>query len=256
MKNRSRIAIQIKCIGVIVSTVFMASAHAASFDCARATSFSEKAVCGDAALSLLDDTLAARYASAYAVAPDKRALAAVRDHEWHWRQTHCRDKTCVADWYGRRIAELTAEVDRNTGAESAVAARVPSPPEPVPSKTTQNLSMTASRQVDGPSMRVSDPSEIEGRSATTHRARDLPPLSNGPLPPDLIDRSGSVSFIETGKKIDSAGTTDVLPLPPGNWTAPAPVLSQAARPKAVAGYRLFNKGERTSARTVGIFVGF
>jgi uncharacterized protein len=257
MKNRSRIAIPIKCIGVIVSAVFMSSANAASFDCAKAASFSEKAVCSDPTLSSLDDTLGARYTQAYAVTPDKRALAAVRDHEWRWRQTHCRDKACVADWYERRIAELSADIDPKAPLEPAVSVVTPSVSALAAAKPTQKPPVAPSAQTLIVNVHPGAHSETVSRAPAPPpvHAVTLAPPSNGPLPPGFNDQDGSVVFGETLKSINDPKTTDILPLPPGNWAAAPAVLSQAEKP-AAAGYRLFNKGERTSARTVGIFVGF
>ena len=49
-------------LGIILGTVFLhAVAHAASFDCNKATSDVEKVICGNSELSRLDDDLSKRH---------------------------------------------------------------------------------------------------------------------------------------------------------------------------------------------------
>lgn len=96
---------------------YSALAQAASFHCPKNASSSEKLVCGDPALSSLDDKLAAVYLHAKDVTPDRDALEADRIHQWQWRQHNCKDKACVANWYNRRIGELQADVDQGKQAQ-------------------------------------------------------------------------------------------------------------------------------------------
>jgi len=94
------------------------SAYAASFHCPQNASASERLVCNDPTLSALDDKLAALYRSALDATPDTTALEADRVSQWQWRQHNCKDKACVTDWYGRRIAEL--EGDLKHGKQASV----------------------------------------------------------------------------------------------------------------------------------------
>jgi uncharacterized protein len=93
-------------------------AHAASFICPHNASASERIVCNDPTLSALDDKLAALYRSAFDATTDTTALEADRVSQWQWRQHNCKDKTCVTDWYNRRIAEM--EGDLKHGKQASV----------------------------------------------------------------------------------------------------------------------------------------
>ncbi|MCP1120758.1 lysozyme inhibitor LprI family protein [Robbsia andropogonis] len=93
------------------------SAHAASFDCKKGQSFSEKVVCETPYLSRLDDQLAAAYKHALDVTPDRQALEDSRVAQWQWRQKNCRDAACVTNWYERRLSELHADVAQGQKAQ-------------------------------------------------------------------------------------------------------------------------------------------
>lgn len=80
---------------------------AASFDCAKARSKSERLICGDPHLSALDDTLAALAAAGKKRAASPRAYQRALDEEWLVRQK-CEDIACVEGWYARRIQALAA----------------------------------------------------------------------------------------------------------------------------------------------------
>lgn len=83
------------------------SASAASFDCAKARSKSERLICGDPHLSALDDTLAALAAAGKKRADSPRAYQRALDEAWLVRQK-CEDIACVESWYARRIQALAA----------------------------------------------------------------------------------------------------------------------------------------------------
>jgi uncharacterized protein len=100
-------------------------AFAASFRCPHNASISEKLICGDPALSSLDDKLAAIYQRAKDAAPAADAIEADGVAQWQWRQRNCKDKTCVESWYERRIRELEADFSQGQDAEAAsLAARM------------------------------------------------------------------------------------------------------------------------------------
>lgn len=93
------------------------NAHAASFDCKKAASYSEHQVCNNAHLSQLDDKLGVAWKQALSVTPDKTSLEASRDQQWKWRQTNCHDDACVENWYERRISELNADYEQGKKAQ-------------------------------------------------------------------------------------------------------------------------------------------
>lgn len=96
-------------------------AQAASYNCKKARSYSEKLVCADAELSALDDSLEAARKAALATTRDKRAFRKRVDEKWLEREKGCQDRACVLSWYQTRIGELRGEA---TGALSEAAAAI------------------------------------------------------------------------------------------------------------------------------------
>ncbi|WP_075258494.1 lysozyme inhibitor LprI family protein [Herbaspirillum camelliae] len=97
------------------------STRAASFDCAKAGSSNEKMICADPQLSALDDRLGVLFRQARAGAPDKRAWRADADLHWRWREQHCRDRSCLLEWYQRRSIELQAQANAASASDPAPA---------------------------------------------------------------------------------------------------------------------------------------
>ncbi|MEJ7804628.1 MAG: hypothetical protein WKG03_01740 [Telluria sp.] len=82
------------------------SAQAASFDCVKARSTSERLICSDPQLSALDERLAKLAAAGKQRAASPRAYQRALDAAWSIRQK-CDDVACVEGWYARRIAALS-----------------------------------------------------------------------------------------------------------------------------------------------------
>ena len=96
--------------------------QAASFNCTKGHSFTEKMICSDTALSRLDDTLGQLYWKARRRAPDRRGFIADSDSKWAWREANCRDAACLGTWYATRIDELQQLLaSLPTGAPPALA---------------------------------------------------------------------------------------------------------------------------------------
>jgi uncharacterized protein YecT (DUF1311 family) len=79
-----------------------------SFDCAKATIFTEKTICADAKLSLLDATLVSNYkrlkhADLGLVANKKLP---VEQQEWIKQRNNCKNIECLLRFYTQRIQEL------------------------------------------------------------------------------------------------------------------------------------------------------
>ena len=95
----------------------MSSAHllAASFDCSRAASVTEKAICSDAELSKLDETMSAVYAKVYAVNPDIKA----NQRDWVKSTKQCADSpnlvNCLKETYKNRLSGLNQLTNKNRG---------------------------------------------------------------------------------------------------------------------------------------------
>ena len=79
-----------------------------SFDCSRARSSGEIAVCSDAGLSALDQNMATQYRQAIAAAsPEQKALLQrTLDHFLTYRD-RCPNRSCIADAYVGRMREIS-----------------------------------------------------------------------------------------------------------------------------------------------------
>ena len=81
-------------------------APAASFDCAKAATAVEKMVCGDPALSRLDEVLADAYRRALSASAEPETLKA-RQREWlRAGRDVCTDAACLTQAYRKRIGQL------------------------------------------------------------------------------------------------------------------------------------------------------
>lgn len=86
-----------------------APAHAASFDCAKASTKVEYLICADHKLSELDEDLSDRYTAAVR---DSSNSKAIKRHQLSWLKTRndCGNAACVKVAYEKRLAELTWEL--------------------------------------------------------------------------------------------------------------------------------------------------
>ncbi len=79
-----------------------------SFDCARAATATEKAICASPAIATLDRVMAEAYGKIYAARRGTARSALVRQQkEWLKRRNACgADVACLATVYSTRISEL------------------------------------------------------------------------------------------------------------------------------------------------------
>jgi uncharacterized protein YecT (DUF1311 family) len=90
----------------IALSLFATFTHAASFDCAKASTFIEKAICSDTQLSELDDSLLQSYKKAMANTFDAESLKA-QQKAWLMNvRNKCQDSTCLIHTYNERLAAL------------------------------------------------------------------------------------------------------------------------------------------------------
>ena len=82
------------------------TAPAASFDCAKAMTLVEKAICGDPQLSARDDALMEAYKHVLVEATDANRLKAEQRAWLKNVRNQCQDVGCLIRAYDRRIAEL------------------------------------------------------------------------------------------------------------------------------------------------------
>lgn len=83
------------------------STLAASFDCNKASTLVETAICSDPELSSLDDSLAALYKQALR---ESSSATQIKAHQRAWLKTRntCKSAGCLRDAYHQRLAELQA----------------------------------------------------------------------------------------------------------------------------------------------------
>lgn len=103
----------------ILLIVSSALSHAASFDCAKASTRIEKAVCGDEQLSKLDSDLMAAYKAAQAISADADKLKSEQKAWLQSSRNKCEDTECIRKAYEDRInalkpVEVSAPVTQTT----------------------------------------------------------------------------------------------------------------------------------------------
>jgi hypothetical protein len=81
-----------------------------SFDCNKASSYSEKLICSDPELARMDVELAGIYRQAKAIASDQKEFTRRSAARWKDRESTCYDRACVVDWYQSRKQELQDEI--------------------------------------------------------------------------------------------------------------------------------------------------
>ena len=99
-------------------TIFMLAAllslsvnsQAASFNCAKAKSYSEKEVCDSKQLSKLDEDLDKVFKKVLAATSDKASLK-TEQADWLKEREACGDKSCITDVYQSRIEELNTQLE-------------------------------------------------------------------------------------------------------------------------------------------------
>lgn len=88
-----------------VATLAASSALSASFDCTKATTKNEKAICADPQMSKMDEEMAKAYQSARQTFPDSQPLARSQVG-WLRQMQSCFDNECLQKGYRRRLEEL------------------------------------------------------------------------------------------------------------------------------------------------------
>ena len=89
----------------LLCLALMPSARAATFDCNKASTFAEKAVCSDSRLSAMDDELGRLYKGALAGTPNNETLKSDQK-AWLSLRDQCQDSNCIKKAYADRISAL------------------------------------------------------------------------------------------------------------------------------------------------------
>lgn len=117
------------CACLITSCLFVAGARAQSFDCKKASTRTELAICGEPSLGELDlsltnalkESLIANPELRAALLSDERRWLAARDRECLGQTTSEGLSTCLASAYDARIASLKSGAVKNAASRSATA---------------------------------------------------------------------------------------------------------------------------------------
>ena len=106
MKMHQRKAVKFLCTWFLLACAF--GVHAASFDCAKASTDVETMICNDAQTSALDSKLQQTYATALKAtdAYGKKALAKEQRNWLKYARGICQDTACLRKVYADRIAVL------------------------------------------------------------------------------------------------------------------------------------------------------
>jgi uncharacterized protein len=96
-------------IAAISVLLLGAIAHAASFNCAKASTLTEKAICSDKELSTLDDQVSALYKAGLAgETVDSGEQLKIGQRAWLKTRNACSDVICLKQSYRGRLAVLSA----------------------------------------------------------------------------------------------------------------------------------------------------
>lgn len=172
-------------IAVFAAVALGATAQAASFDCAKASTPVEEMVCGSELLSQLDSALADAYAMARGRVEDDGSLLRAEQRQWiASRRNNCDSEACLEAVYRERVIEL-----RLVGGyedESQIAASLPGAiqiaaepvepePEPEPSyvaETSDDLNTLGEGVSENDP--TSDPVTTDESTATTKEQNRQP----------------------------------------------------------------------------------
>jgi len=94
--------------GLIATLLACSAAGAASFDCKKAATLTEKMICANGKVSDLDEHLGRYYFAARAAVGHGASCLVKNQREWIARRNACKDAACLERLYLSRLAELDA----------------------------------------------------------------------------------------------------------------------------------------------------
>ncbi|HTM80444.1 hypothetical protein [Asticcacaulis sp.] len=97
----------------VLAVIGASNAHAASFDCAKATTADEKTICRNRSLSDSDVKMATMFSmNTRLVMMGSRGNMQDRQREWVAERNTCKGRfKCLTAVYAKRISELQADFD-------------------------------------------------------------------------------------------------------------------------------------------------
>ena len=175
-------------LAALAAAVLPAAAAAQSFDCAKARSPAEKAICTDPALGALDRALADAFAAATARAGDGAAALRVDETAWvRSRDAKCnvpaRLASCLAETMTARVAALAPPVAGQTAPAVPPAVSIPSAANPQPAEASLDRTSLPAAGPGETLLRVRSAGRfaLQARSATG-AALQLVDMMSGPAP--------------------------------------------------------------------------
>lgn len=99
----------LKAAGLLALSAWSTGAHAASFDCSKASNYIERQICDDSHLSELDEILHKEYQLAQARVPSPSKL---KQEQRNWlknTRAQCTDSQCLRDVHIQRITALMSK---------------------------------------------------------------------------------------------------------------------------------------------------
>lgn len=95
-------------IAIYTLLTIPATVHAISFDCAKATTFVEKEICGNSLLGKLDDALAENYKHMLSsnIGDGARKDLRATQKKWLSERNKCINNQCLIDMYKNRVDEV------------------------------------------------------------------------------------------------------------------------------------------------------
>lgn len=114
----------LSCLVISAMGCLPAFAHAASFDCGKASTNSEKLICASKSLGRLDEELAKLYQRDLSTYDDVAAQKSVRERQRKWLREErdtCKDANCVGTVMLQRALMLRTSIERARGKTADIA---------------------------------------------------------------------------------------------------------------------------------------
>lgn len=205
----------------LVLLFWAVSGHAASFDCAKASTLVEKAICSDAELSKLDDLLALTYKKALAAQSDGGELN-LQQRTWLKNvRNQCGDVACIRQAYTGRIAVLGVLADNSASDATPPVQQadvLPTPakvsaPDPLIAKYSKSLKISQKflsaplafkigGQVDIPFVKFIEATFRFGKSKPTVKVDGNRVIIRLDTHDELTDEEGRIDYLVVAHKVN------------------------------------------------------
>lgn len=177
---------------VALCMIGITSAWATSFDCAKASSRIENAICASPTVSKLDSDLATAYQSALAQSSELDAVKAAQRGWIKETRNQCTDEACLINVYQQRIAALTpASIDTRANGQATAD-----------SKSPADANQAATPIIPGSDEKVTTPvavADSPNTNALTEASATPAPTVAPPVSHTVVDQKPAGTSIATDK---------------------------------------------------------